>query len=275
MRLALFGLAVSLVALPLSAETFSHVSQSNVTLAATYSRPGDFKTTTKKRSDGDYTVSFAMSTVRFGNSQLLDVLVERGKTDLAGGIPEKKGWAIVAVWADWESNGASSYKFFARKKVGGSYQTVEIPSDVLGLEMLQPYVIKTVKTQGESDELISGSDYFKAYSRLTLDTNPESAPDSAVDDTDEAERSIAASAPLGIISGSGRYARPASADAAFYLPNSASFIGYAISEAYESGASDVVVASLKLGQSKAVPSSQYPAFTGKNPSRGIDSTATD
>jgi hypothetical protein len=267
MRLALLGFSAFLLALPLSAQTFSHVSQSSVTLAATYSRPGDFdKTVTEHKKDDDYTVSFSASTVRFGNSQLLDVLVEKEK------IPEKKGWAIVAVWADWESNGASSYKFFARKKVAGSYQTIEVPPAILRLELLDPYVIKTVKTDAESEELISGSDRFKAYSRLTLDPDPDA--EGAVDDTDEAGRSIAASAPLGMIAGSGRYARPSGADAVFYLPNSASFLGYAISSPYASGSSDVVVASLKLAQSKAIPSVQYEDdFTGENPSRGIDSTA--
>ena len=269
MRLALLSLAAVLSALPLSAETFSHVSQANVTLAATYSRPGDFKQTTKKRSDGDYTVSYAFSTVRFGNSQLLDVLVAKAV------IPEKKGWALVATWADWESSGASSYRFFVRKKITGGYDTRRVPDAVLGFELLDPYVIKTVKTNAETEELLSGSDYFKAHSRLTLNADPES--ESPVDDTDEAERPIAASAPLGIIGGSGRYARPSGADAVFYLPNSASFTGYAISDAYKSETSDVVVASLKLGQSKAVPSTQYAGeggFTGENPSRGIDSTAT-
>jgi hypothetical protein len=264
MRLALLGLAATLSALPLSAQTFSHVSQSSVTLAATYSRPGDFDQTEKKRSDGDYTVSFSFSTIRFGNSQLLDVLVESGL------IPEKKGWAIVAVWADWESSGASSYRFFARKKIAGVYDTRRIPDEVLALELLEPYVTKTVKTDAESEEIISGSDRYKAYTRLTLGADPRESEDPE----DPAERRITASTPLGMIAGSGRYALPSGADAVFYLPNSASFTGYGSSAADASEVSDVVVASLKLGKSSAVPSSQYEDdFTGENPSRGPDSTA--
>ncbi len=266
MRLALLGLAATFSALPLSAQTFSHVSQSSVTLAATYSRSGDFDQTEKKRSDGDYTVSFPFSTIRFGNSQLLDVLVAKEV------IPAKSGWALVATWADWEGTGASSYRFFVRKKLSSGYDTRAVPADVLSFELLDPYVTKTVKkTEAESEEILSGTDRYKAYSRLTLGADPR---DPADEEEPVATRRITASTPLGMIAGSGRYARPSGADAVFYLPNSASFIGYATASPDSDEVSDVVVASLKLAQSKAVPSSQYAElFSGENASRGPDSTA--
>jgi hypothetical protein len=262
MRLALLGFAAAFSASLFAAEapTFPFVSQANVTLAATYSRAGDFDKIEAKRSDGDYRVSFGFSTIRFGNSDLLDILVAKGVEN--GGIPEKKGWALVAVWADWESNGASSYKFFVRKKVSGVYQTKLVPPDLLSVEFLQPYVIKTVQTQ--AGQIISGTDRYKAYTSLTLgaDSRDPTKPN------DPSVRRITASNPLGMIGGSGRYLRPSAAPSAFYLPNSATFNGYGVS----SDSLDVVIASLTFGKAAAITSTQY-AFTGTQPSRGPDSTA--
>jgi hypothetical protein len=279
MRLALLGFAAAFSASSFAAETtapFPFVSHSNVTLAATYSRAGDFAKTEAKRSDGDYRVSFGFSTIRFGNSDLLDILVAKGVEN--GGIPEKKGWAVVAVWADWESNGASSYKFFVRKKVAGVYQTKPVPTELLSIELLQPYVIKTVQTR--DGQILSGTDRYKAYTSLTLgaDSRDPTKPN------DPTVRRITASNPLGMISGSGRYLRSAAAPTAFYLPGAATFNGYGISEVpvvgENSSASsvaseglDVVIASLNFGKAAAISSTQYPAFKGTQPSRGPDSTA--
>ncbi len=257
MRFVSLGLVAAFSALSLPAETFTHVSQATATLASTYSRPADFDPTETERSDGDYRVTFGISSVRFGNSELLDVLVHREV------IPEKKGWAVVAVWADWESEGASSYRFFVRKKVDGVYQAIAIP-ELLSLELLQPFVNKTVKSRDEV--IVSGTDRYKAYSKLTLGDDPRDPSD---EEKPEATRRTNPSSPLGMISGSGRYGRPSSAPAALYLPNSAAFNGYAISD----DAADVVIASLRLAKSKAVPAADYPTFTGENPSRGPDSTA--
>lgn len=273
MRFVFPGLVAAFAALSLSAAPFTHVAQSGVTLTTTYSRTGDFAQTETKRSDDDYLVTFGVSTVRFGNAELLDVLVFNEF------IPEKKGWTVVAVWADWESNGASSYRFFVRKKITGGYDTRAIPSDLLAFELLDPYVAKTVRSQ--DDAIISGTDRYKAYSRLTLGTDPREPSDTTDAAKRKATRRTSGSAALGMISGSGRYVRPKGAAASFYLPGAASYVGYANSTPYvdvtdpvnTTEVRDVVVASLRLASSTAIPSTQYPAFTGEKPGLGPDSTA--
>jgi hypothetical protein len=258
MRSVFPGLVAALVALPLSAEPFSHVSQATATLATTYTRTGDFAKTETKRSDEDYRVTFGVSGVRFGNSELLDVLVFNEV------ISEKKGWELVGVWADWGGEGASSYRFFVRKKVSGVYETVAVPAELLGLEILQPYVAKTIRTR--EGEILSGTERFKAYSRLTVGDDPRDPSD---EEKPVATRRINPSAPLGMFSGSGRYDRPGSATTAIYLPNNVVFNGYGISE----DGADVVGSTLRMATSKAMLSAQYPGFTSENPSLGPDSTA--
>jgi hypothetical protein len=273
MRFVFPGLVAAFAALSLSAAPFTHVAQSSVTLTTTYSRTGDFAQTEAKRSDDDYLVTFGVSTVRFGNAELLDVLVFNKF------IPEKKGWTVVAVWADWENNGASSYRFFVRKKITGGYDTRAIPSDLLAFELLDPYVAKTVRSQ--DDEIISGTDRYKAYSRLTLGKDPREPSDTTDAAKRKATRRTSGSAALGMISGSGRYVRPKGAAASFYLPGAASYVGYANSTPYvdvtnpvnTTEVRDVVVANLRLASSTAIPSTQYPAFTGEKPGLGPDSTA--
>lgn len=267
MRLALLGLALPLFTLPLAAQTFSHVSQSSTTLAASFSRrESDDERTVSTRGSGEdlrTTIRYDMSTVRFSNSDLLEVLVEEGV------ISEKKGWALLAVWADWDSSGASSHRFFVRKKISGGYDIRRVPDTRLKLELIDPFVAKTVKF--EEDELISGSDQFKAYSSVFLGADTrggEEIPD------DDADRSTAATTSYGMTAGSGRYARPATAAATFYLPNAFTFIGYS-----NASDGDLVSLSLKLGKSSAVASSVYEKdegedlFTGTNPSRGVDAVA--
>lgn len=261
MRLALLGLALPLFTLPLAAQTFSHVSQSSTTLAASFSRrERDEESKVTESGSGESlrtTVRYDMSTVRFGNSDLLEVLVPTI-------IPEKRGWALVAVWADWDNSGVSSHRFFVRKKVGGVSDIRRVPDANLQLELLQPYVAKTIKL--EEDEIISGTDQFKAYTRVVLGADSREAVSS-----DDKDRSTAASSSLGMMAGSGRYARPARADATFYLPNALKFTGYSIAED-----ADVVSLTLKLGKASAVSSARYnelELFEGTNPSRGVDAVA--
>jgi hypothetical protein len=242
MRLALLGLGLSLCTLPLSAQV-NRVAQSSVTLAATFSKTGT--TTTGTPNNNRVSSATQVSAVRFGNLDLLQGLVEQGH------ITETRGWAVVAVWANW-SGPESSYRFFARRKTSAGVENVAI--DQLSLEFLDPHVLKNLRLR--SGDVVSGTEFFKAYSRLTL-SDPR--------DPDLAISRVPTSTVLGMVGGSGSYVRPARSTSVIFTPAATSFTGFGTS--VDDGSDPVLaIIGLRLGRSSAVDSALFPAVAG--PGRG-------
>jgi hypothetical protein len=271
MRLAPLGLALSLSVLPLAAQAqITRLSQSAVTLSATFRRAGE---PTAKTQNGQTITTTRFDTARFGNAALLEVMLDDGR--FPAGETTIKGWSLVAVWADWESNGASSYRFFARKKIAGVIKTVAVPPALLRLELLDPYVRKNVRLR--AGEPVSGSDLYKALARVTLGEDTFQVTPTPPNSGNVRQTNPGSA--QGVIVGPGRYVRPADSASAIYLPGATSFLGFGVSaprEADEDNVIDIVAVNLRIGAASSVRAAQYAEFinvaTGNN-SRGPDSTA--
>jgi hypothetical protein len=185
-----------------------------------------------------------VDSVSFGNRQILEIMLDRG---LLPGPATIRGWGLRAVWADWESSGTSSYRFFARKTIAGVPTVVPVPSSLLTLEFLDPYVRETLRLRGEN--VIGGTDLYKILSRLRLG-----------DDTFAAEgdssRQLGAGTTLGVFVGSGSNVLPPRETTAFYLPGRSQYIGYGVSD----DGSDTLTVDLRLAPSRSVPASLFSAF---------------
>jgi autotransporter-associated beta strand protein len=274
MRLAPLGLLLSLAALPLVTQAqITRLSQSSVTLSSTFLRTGEPTTATR---NGRTTTTTRFDTASFGNAALLEVMLAN---DL---LPQSettiKGWSLVAVWADWESTGASSYRFFARKKISGVINTIAVPPSLLRLELLDPYVRKNVNLR--EGKPISGSVLYKALAQVSLGADTFYLDPTPTEPDDNIRQTDAAST-QGVIVGPGRYVRPADSDSAIYLPGSTSFRGFGVSrpgDDEQDNVVDIVDVRLRLGAATSVPATQYANFIdvagGKN-SRDPDITAVD
>lgn len=256
MRLALLGLSLSFAGLPLVTQAeVTRLSISDLSLSAVYARTGegpDYVTTSSAKND-KVTVTTRVDKVTFRNADLLELMLQQEL--LPAGQDSTKGWSLVAVWADWESEGASSYRFFARKKIDGEITTVEVPAELLQLQLLAPFVQRNVALR--DGEPVSGSELYKSIAAVRLGGVGEpDAPADAAEESEDAPRPIGAGVAYGVIFGPGRYARPAGSSGAIYLPGATSFTGYGISE----DDTDVVTLRLRLGKSRSVPASQFSAF---------------
>lgn len=257
MRLALLGLAASLSTLPSFAEVAPdlRVSQSPVTIAATFSRPGETAAPVT-RPDGDVNVRTPLDRVRYGNSQLLRTFFAAVETQEPK-ITDIKGWSIVAVWANWPGVG-NSYKFFARKGA----ERREIPETLLKLDLVDPFVGKNVRL---ADGVItSGTEKHKIYATLTLGAITVTDGD---DDNDD-PRPTASGAATGLVFGTGSYIRPTGATAAIYRPIKDTFTGYGQIDNPDGQEDDVLSVTVKVGQSSAVAASLYASGTPTEPSNG-------
>ena len=267
MRLTLLGLVAPLFALPLGAQV-SHVAQSTVTLSVTYSHPGDTKVSGPNSSDR-VTLTTPLVSVRYANADLVRSLIPESESI--------KGWTLVAVWADWPEAG-NSYRFFLRKKVSGGYEIRDVDPARLSLSLRVPYVARDLRRA--SEEIVSGTERFKALSRATLGADTVTRKI----DGEETELSLSPCIADGMLGGTGRYAKANKSSDVIYLPGAVSFLGYGVADNNDETvegeeADDVVSASIRLGASTFVPASQYSNFLGvspaPSPSRGPESTTND
>jgi len=255
MRLALFGLAASLASLPLAAQDDLPVSQSRVTLAATFSRAGEEKAPVDRPYDKDVNVRTPLDRVRHGNSQILRTFLAAQEP----AITSIRGWSLVAVWADWPDAG-NSYKFFARKK---GQAPLEIPASSLGLDLADPYVGKTVTLR--DGVVVSGSEDHKVLASVTL--GAITVTDGDANDNDP--RATGAGTAVGVLFGSGKYQRPSGATEAIYRPVKESFLGYG------TAGDDVLVVSLRVGASSSISAGLFESNTPTNPSSGPGTDAQE
>ncbi len=252
MRLALLGLAASLSALPLVAQDL-RVSQSRVTLAATFSRAGEEKAPVDRPYDSDVNVRTPLDRVRYGNSQILRTFLAAQEP----AITSIRGWSLVAIWADWPDSG-NSYKFFARKK---GLEPLEIPASFLNLDLTDPYVGKSVTLR--EGVAVSGTESHKSLATVALGAIAVTDGDSNDDDP----RATASGTANGVLFGSGNYLRPAGASAAIYRPVNERFLGYG------TAGEDVLSLSLRIGASSSIPASLFPAESRPTaPSSGPDAS---
>lgn len=272
MRLAFIGLAVTLSALPLSAQEVERLSLSSVTLATTYSRTAEANDPVTR--NGNTVISTPrLDTVRFGNAELLEVMRQQGRLNDTSGTtpvlePSIKGWVLSAVWADWPGTG-NSYRFFARKRVSGQIRVIAVPEELLRLDLNAFYVSKNVRLNEGAP--VSGTFLYKASADLNLGADTRSVSD---DEAEDGVRRGTASVTDGVFVSSGRYVRPKKTQSVIFVPGRATFTGYGQSEPEgESTTRDIVIANLRLGAASAVDAGSFPATSGNN-SRGPETVGS-
>ncbi len=207
--------------------------ESPVTLTLTLFQTGQEQT--KPDKNGTETASAPLEQSRFGNADILAALVA------AELIPETKGWSLVVIWAGEGHNHptASSYPFYARHGSGSSAQKVAVPGSILAFE-LSSEASSTRHQESESGDILSGSDKFEVYGRLSFET-------SAL--TGEVG---------GILAGTGRYRPLRSGEGSRYVTGAIKGVLQGVHHPLGSGGFGVAKGSITLGAAKFVDTTPPP-----------------